>query len=58
MPRIATIIKLPCTALLWPPRRLLTLKENVKKGKKTRKYFYFVDIGIDSLTGKKEAGIH
>ncbi len=30
------------------------MKGSVKKDKKTGKYFYIVDIGIDSLTGKRK----
>lgn len=36
------------------PRRLLTIKGSVKKDKKTGKYIYTVDIGIDPLTGKRK----
>lgn len=30
------------------------MKGSVKKDTKTGKYFYIVDIGIDSLTGKRK----
>ncbi|EEL70789.1 DNA integration/recombination/invertion protein [Bacillus mycoides] len=30
------------------------MKGSVKKDKKTGKYFYIVDIGIDPLTGKRK----
>ena len=42
------------TAQLRTPRRFLTMKGRVKKDKKTGKYFYIVDIGIDPLTGKRK----
>lgn len=48
------IIKLQYTAQLRAPRRLLTMKGSVKKDKKTGKYYYTVDIGIDPLTGKRK----
>ncbi len=48
MLRLSVIIKLPYTAQLRTPRRLLTMKGSVKKDKKTGKYFYIVDIGIDT----------
>lgn len=54
IPRLSVIIKLPYTAQLRTPRRLLTMKGSVKKDKKTGKYFYIVDIGIDPLTGKRK----
>lgn len=42
------------TEQLRTPRRLLTMNGSVKKDKKTEKYFYIVDIGIDPLTGKRK----
>ncbi|MCH4568228.1 hypothetical protein MKO96_13030 [Bacillus sp. ES1-5] len=33
------------------------MKESVKKDKKTGKYFYIVDIGIDPLTAKRKQKI-
>ena len=30
------------------------MKGSVKKDKKTGKYFYIIDIGIDPLTGKRK----
>ncbi|MEH6948889.1 hypothetical protein V7068_17830 [Bacillus sp. JJ634] len=31
----------------------LTVKGSIKKDKKTGKYFYVIDMGIDQLTGKR-----
>lgn len=34
-------------------RRFLTVKGSIMKDKKTGKYFYVIDMGIDPLTGKR-----
>lgn len=52
--KLFAIIKLLYTAQLGTSRRLLTMKGSVKKNKKTGKYYYTVDIGIDCLTGKRK----